>query len=213
MALSHKELCKIAVAWLKRPASRCGHGCKVAIDECRTGWDGEIPDALGYRFGGAQDDPADGTVMVECKASRADFLADKNKPHRKTVGVGNWRYFLAPEGIIAIDELPPKWGLIEVNSRGHIKVRAGAFIDTNYRLQRERLLAMRHESQTDREMFLLVRLFDRTSDHDKLVDIGKERNRLITKNNAMQEELRALKAKHYALSREASALKAQLEQG
>lgn len=51
----------MAVNWLKRPQSRGGHGCKVAIDECRTGWSGEIPDALGYHFAGSY---MDGTVLV-----------------------------------------------------------------------------------------------------------------------------------------------------
>ena len=53
--MKHSDLCKLAVSWLKRPFSRGGHGCTVAIDECRTGWGGEIPDAVGYRYSGMQD--------------------------------------------------------------------------------------------------------------------------------------------------------------
>ncbi len=54
----------------------------------------------------------DGTVLVECKVSRADFLADMAKPHRYSGGVGNWRYYVAPEGVISPDELLAKWGLV-----------------------------------------------------------------------------------------------------
>lgn len=35
-----------------------------------------------------------------------------------------FRYFMAPAGLIAIDELPDKWGLIEVDGR-RAKVVAG----------------------------------------------------------------------------------------
>lgn len=209
--MTHKELCKLAVGWLKRPSSRGGHGCKVAIDECCTGWSGEVPDALGYRYSGAINDPADGTVLVECKVSRSDFLADRNKPHRQTGGVGNWRYFMAPEGIIRVDELPEKWGLVEVNARGHMKLRHGVFIDTNYHLQRERLAAMRHDSETVREFFLVVRLFDRIHDPDKLVEIGKERNRLAFRANDLAEELRRTKHKADELNWKLQGLNEELE--
>lgn len=188
--LTHSDLCKLAVSWLKRPPSRGGHGCKVAIDECRTGWSGEIPDAIGYRFAGMENPAMDGTVLVECKVSRADFLSDKNKPHRQAVGVGNWRYYMALEGLISPSELPEKWGLVEVTSRGHLKTRVGPYTDTNYYLQRERLLSMRHESEASRELFLIVRMFDRVGDPEKIIDMDKERNRLAFRVNDLNNELR-----------------------
>lgn len=185
--MTHSELCKLALNWLKRPASRGGHGCKVAIDECSTGWDGEIPDALGYRFAG---NAMDGTVLVECKVSRSDFLADKNKPHRHTRGVGNWRYYMAPEGIISPAELPDRWGLVEVNSRGHLKTVVGAFSDSNYSLQQSRLVDMRHDSDTTREFFLVVRMFERVAEPEKIIDLTKERNRLAFRTAELANTLR-----------------------
>lgn len=185
---THSQLCKMALNWLKRPQSRGGHGCKVAIDECRTGWNGEIPDALGYRFDGSY---MDGTVLVECKVSRSDFMADKGKEHRTAGGVGNWRYFMAPEGLISPDELPSRWGLVEVNKRGHIQTIVGAFTDQNYFARCERLAAMRHQSDISREFFLVVRMFDRISDPDKIVDLDKERNRLAFRVKDLSENLRA----------------------
>lgn len=200
VTMTHSELCKLAVSWLQRPSSRGGHGCKVAIDECRTGWSGEVPDAIGYRFAGMEDSSMDGTVLVECKLSRSDFLADKAKPHRKTGGVGNWRYFLAPEGLISPEELPEKWGLVEVNGRGHLKTRVGAYTDSNYKLQSERLAAMRHQSDTAREFFLVVRMFDRIADPEKIIDMGKERNRLAFRVSDLSNELRAANSKAQELA-------------
>lgn len=207
---THAQLCKLAVTWLKRPQSRGAHGCKVAIDECRTGWGGEIPDAIGYRFAGEENTELDGTVLVECKVSRADFLADKAKPHRQIGGVGNWRYYMAPEGIISASELPEKWGLIEVNSRGHLKTRVGAYSDSNYLLQRERLLAMRHDSETAREFFLIVRMLDRVADPEKIIDMGKERNRLAFKANDLSNEVRSAKSHAQQLSWQVQSLNEEL---
>ncbi len=197
--LKHAELCKLAVNWLKRPYSRGGHGCTVAIDECRTGWAGEIPDAIGYRFSGMQDSSMDGTVLVECKVTRSDFLADKAKPHRQAGGIGNWRYYMAPEGLIAPAELPEKWGLVEVNSRGHLKTRVGAYTDSNLELQRQRLASMRQESDAAREFFLVVRMFDRICDPEKFVDMGKERNRLAFRITDLTQELRLANRKSETL--------------
>ena len=208
--LTHSELCKLAVIWLKRPPSRGGHGCKVAIDECRTGWGGEVPDAIGYRFTDMDNTELDGTVLVECKVSRADFLADKSKPHRQSGGVGNWRYYMAPEGIISASELPEKWGLIEVNSRGHLKTRVGAYTDSNHLLQRERLLAMRHESETTREFFLIVRMLDRVADPEKIIEMGKERNRLAFKANDLSNEVRSAKSQIQQLSWQLQSLNEEL---
>lgn len=206
--MTHSDMCKLAVAWLKRPYSRGGHGCKVAIDECITGWSGEIPDAIGYCSTGQP--LRDGTVLVECKVSRADFLADRSKPHRQSGGVGNWRYFMAPEGIIATEELPDRWGLVEVNARGHLKVRRGVYVDSNYMLQGERLASMRHESDALREQFLIVRMFDRIADPEKIIDMGKERNRLAFRVKHLSDELHTEQRKSQELALKVSELNDEL---
>jgi hypothetical protein len=67
---------------------------------------GEQPDAIGWRDGLS--------IMIECKASRSDFLADKNKDVRKRPerGMGDWRFYLCPPEIIYPSELPLGWGLL-----------------------------------------------------------------------------------------------------
>jgi len=76
----------------------------------------EIPDVLGF-FGGGH------TTLIECKTSRADFRTDGKKRFRRhpEQGVGNYRYYLAPQGLLSVDELPEKWGLME-ECGGKIKV-------------------------------------------------------------------------------------------
>lgn len=102
--MTHAELVIRAERWLRNFA-----GCSIVVTEIscvsRTM---EIPDAIGWREGM--------TVLVECKTSRADFLADRKKAFRLNPdrGMGTVRYFMAPAGLIRTDELPTGWGLIEV---------------------------------------------------------------------------------------------------
>jgi hypothetical protein len=81
---------------------------RCAIVACEVGRN-EMPDAIGWKYDGR-------SILVECKASRADFLGDKNKPWRRcpAIGMGVLRYYMAPPGIIGLDDLPEQWGLCEV---------------------------------------------------------------------------------------------------
>ena len=101
---SHRKLVEISYEWLIK---RCG----FAFKELRS-LSNECPDVLGFR--------ADESILIECKVSRSDFLADKNKPFRKIScnGMGNYRLYCCPKGLIKKEELPEKWGLIYVNEKG-----------------------------------------------------------------------------------------------
>ena len=80
-----------------------------------------MPDAIGWK-------KACHSVLVECKASRPDFLADREKPFRQKPesGVGCERYYLAPRGLISVEELRPGWGLLEVCGREIEKAKPSA---------------------------------------------------------------------------------------
>jgi len=99
--MTHAQLVEKAVYWLRR--YRCG----VVLSEqaCASG---EMPDAIGWKR-------ACHSVLVECKITRADFLADRAKPFRlkPEQGVGCERFYLAPGGLIRLEELPKGWGLLE----------------------------------------------------------------------------------------------------
>jgi len=62
-------------------------------------------------------------VLVECKVTRADFLADREKPFRQKPekGVGSERFYLTPPALAKIEELPAGWGLLEYR-RGRIEM-------------------------------------------------------------------------------------------
>jgi hypothetical protein len=80
-----------------------------------------MPDAIGWKR-------ACHSVLVECKVTRSDFLADRAKPFRfkPEQGVGCERFYLVPAGLVRPEELPQGWGLLEQN-RGRIEiVRASA---------------------------------------------------------------------------------------
>lgn len=114
-SFTHAQLVERAVAWL-RQQYRCG----IVLSEqyCATG---EVPNAIGWK-GNCR------SVLVECKAARADFLADAGKPFRlcPEEGIGCQRFYLATAGLIAPEELPPHWGLLEVAGRQvRVVVKAG----------------------------------------------------------------------------------------
>lgn len=104
--MTHAALVERAVQWLRRQ-----YGCHIVLSEqaCCTG---ETPDVIGWK-------KANRSVLVECKISRADFLADARKPWRTdpASALGCERYYLAPAGLIRGEELPPGWGLLEARGR------------------------------------------------------------------------------------------------
>jgi len=112
--MTHADLVKIAGRWLRNTA-----GCSVVLEElCAATGNGENPDAIGWYCAR--------TLLVECKVSRSDFLADRKKRFRAKpeLGLGSYRYFMAPKGLLRVDELPERWGLLEV-AGGRVHVAAG----------------------------------------------------------------------------------------
>ena len=109
-AEGHAQLVKRASKWLS------GMGHRVILPEFST-WSTshEVPDVIGWRVRhrGAH------STLVEVKVSRADFLADRKKPHRadSVLGMGRYRYYFCPPGLVRVEELPARWGLAEVSGR------------------------------------------------------------------------------------------------
>ena len=62
----------------------------------------------------------DCTAVIEVKTSRADFLADKQKYWRRPESAknqaGNFRCYLAPIGLLRVEEIPENWGLLEYSA-------------------------------------------------------------------------------------------------
>ncbi len=145
--VSHAVLVAKAVDWL-RTRYRCG----IILSEqyCATG---EVPDAIGWK-GSCH------SVVVECKISRADFLADAMKPFRirPEEGLGCERFYLAPGSMIAADELPAGWGLLEYArrevkllkkpARRSLRTEEGLLKEMNLLLASLRRVEIRIEPQT-----------------------------------------------------------------
>jgi hypothetical protein len=105
MVPTHDDLVKMAERWLKTT-----RGCGVVVTELVTHTE-EIPDALGFR--------SNHSILVECKTSHADFIADQKKHFRHSPKhLGNLRYYLAPEGVIKVEEVSDGWGLLMITPRG-----------------------------------------------------------------------------------------------
>src|SRR4051794_14342069 len=101
--MTHQDLIKVAQRWLTNTAH-----CAVVLTELSTSA-GEIPDAIGW-YGR-------NSILVECKISRGDFFADKDKPSRRAERVlGGKRFYLTPKGLVEPEEVPEGWGLLEVYS-------------------------------------------------------------------------------------------------
>jgi len=103
--VTHAGLIAMAEAWLRR--GRCG----IVLSEqgCSSG---EMPDAIGWKG-------KNHSIVIECKMSRADFLADAAKPWRARpeIALGCERYFAAPKGLLKVEEMPAGWGLLEAQGR------------------------------------------------------------------------------------------------
>lgn len=106
--MTHKDLVEIAKKW--------AYGRHAVVFSERSDGSGELPDimAFSYRW----------STMIECKASLADFHADKRKFSRldQTDAVGNLRIYCAPKGLIHESKIPDTWMLLEVYPSGFAKL-------------------------------------------------------------------------------------------
>jgi hypothetical protein len=145
--MKHAYLVARAAEWL-----RSRYGCGIVLSEqyCATG---EVPDVIGWKASCQ-------SVLVECKVSRGDFLADAHKPFRLAPdeGLGSRRLYMAPTGIVAPNELPKYWGLLECTGRevrlvvkpgrADLRTQVGLMKEMNLLLASLRRVEVRIEPQT-----------------------------------------------------------------
>ena len=107
--MTHAQLVQKAVTWLR------SYRCSVVLSEqaCASG---EMPDAIGWKR-------TQHSVVVECKVTRGDFLADRAKPFRQRpeLGLGCERFYLTVPGLIRPEELPAGWGMLECQ-KGRVRM-------------------------------------------------------------------------------------------
>jgi len=99
MNITHRQLIEAGRLWLISAKS-----CNPVFIERTSSNIHEVPDVIGWT---AQD-----CIVIECKISRADFIRDLQKPHRRKDGLGNLRYYLLPNGLA--EKIKPEngWGLL-----------------------------------------------------------------------------------------------------
>lgn len=113
--MKHGQLIRLAEDWLRR--SRC----HIVLSE-QTAESGEVPDVIGWKNNCT-------SIVIECKVSRSDFLADQAKPARSRPenAMGCQRLYLTPKALLKAEELPPNWGLLEAHRHGiDMVVKPGA---------------------------------------------------------------------------------------
>lgn len=207
--MNHRELCEIGAKFLKRSESANGHGCHFTVVEAACY--GENPDVFGIRHGGIHGHGV-GTFLLEAKISRSDFLADRNKPHRinPEIGMGKYRYYICPTGLIKIDELPDKWGLIYVSPKGTCKVIAGVLSAPkikyycewskkykshfNHHMIKENFKTLAfNERNIQNELNLLTMALARIDDPEQLLYQKREFSKTLLENQKLKHELHLIK--------------------
>jgi len=108
-AVSHDRLVRCAKRWLTHSKK-----CRVVATELRSAVF-EEPDAIGWSSYGA-------SILIECKASRSDFFADRKKSR---TGVGREKWYLTPPNLVKPHEVPEGWGLCEYRPSNH---QSGYFV-------------------------------------------------------------------------------------
>jgi hypothetical protein len=123
----HDELCCRGAKWLVSVQR-----CAVSLTEVGARDVPEMPDVIGWH-------PDGRCIVLEAKASRSDFLADRNKAHRAT-GMGGQRYFICPDAMVTAEELPDDWGLLFLKGERILVAKLAPYRQSN--LEAERLLML-----------------------------------------------------------------------
>ena len=124
----HYRLCCEAAKWLKR---------RKNAERWRSPWKYIAVELVCYAAENTDVWATNGecSIVIEVKTSRADFLKDGKKWHRaetmKEYQSGNFRYYLAPAGMIRADELPEDWGLLEWDGKEISRVVASQYRPVN----------------------------------------------------------------------------------
>lgn len=122
--MTHSELVKAAERWLAKTKRM-----RVVLVDVRCNAVREQADAIGFAIRGY-------SVLVECKASLADFKVDARKSFRVDPGrgMGDHRWFMVPASLaeaVTAHGVPARWGLLAVTPGGRVLTlkRATAFPD------------------------------------------------------------------------------------
>lgn len=107
--MTHKELVNGAKEWLLSAKQ-----CNPVFTERGSARIREMPDAIGWG--------AHGSIVVECKVSKSDFMVDAKKSFRMKpeLGMGKFRFMLMPQELYASLKGHDfrGWGVLTVKDAG-----------------------------------------------------------------------------------------------
>lgn len=143
----HKQLVATAEKWLKyrcvlphtnlkrENLQRFPVKCAIVLTEIVTAAN-ETPDAIGWWCGTS--------VLIEVKVSRSDYYRDKTKFSRRVTGygIGNYRYYMTPPGLLVQKNMPEGWGLLEVDGKKVNVVKLPTYHDSNVEDEKRILLSV-----------------------------------------------------------------------
>lgn len=106
-SMTHAECVAHAARYLSKR-------CNVVLPEFYT-HNAELPDVIGFKN--------HISTVIECKISRGDFFSDRKKPFRidSKKGMGDYRYFCVPKGLVSKEEVPENWGLLYIYPSGQVR--------------------------------------------------------------------------------------------
>ncbi|AUR81135.1 hypothetical protein Ares1_0007 [Vibrio phage Ares1] len=154
----HGKLCEIGRKWALRAPSSKGGNMHLAFTEIGCNTTKEHPDVFALHSSGE-------TIVLEAKASRSDFLADKRKAFRQDPdqGMGDFRYYICPKDVVKEEDLQgTQWGLIWVSPGGMCTVKRGHCLNRSIhkRVDNERRWRCTKNKQAENDLILslLIRI-------------------------------------------------------
>lgn len=111
----------------------------VAVTEIMVKMTSEVPDVLAFKASGQ-------STLFEIKVDRGDFKSDAKKSFRvnEDAGIGLYRYYVVPEGLIQPQELPEGWGLLwfrPSDGKCFVKATSKRFLKRNHRAEAAMLVS------------------------------------------------------------------------
>lgn len=105
--MTHTDCVNCAYSYLR-------NRCNVVLPEFFT-HNSELADVIGFKN--------EVSTLIECKVSRSDFLSDKKKHFRihPEKGMGDYRFYCCPKGLLNKEEMPEGWGLLWVYPSGQVR--------------------------------------------------------------------------------------------
>lgn len=143
--MTHKQITERASKWLKRHSQNMIiPNCSTVVSEITSATSsGEIPDVIGWCSWAS--------VLIEVKVSRSDFLRDFKKPFRKfaDMGMGEFKYYICPNDLLTVEEMPEHWGLLYCDAKGKITIQKVAEKhEANLRCERTLLLSVNRRAKS-----------------------------------------------------------------